>query len=65
MADKFLKSLQLEEGGDTYFPLPIVGTDDNGKILKVVNGEWVKADPTGGDIQTTDDGNGNVTLSIG
>ena len=40
MADKTLKSLNFG-GADIYFPLPIVSTNDNDKILSVVNGEWV------------------------
>ena len=41
MADKTLKSLKIFGGADNYFPLPIVSTNDNNKILSVVNGEWV------------------------
>ena len=43
MADKTLKSLNFG-GADNYFPLPIVSTNDNNKILSVVNGEWAKLD---------------------
>lgn len=39
MADKVLKSLTLEDD-NTYKPLPLVTSDDNGKILKVAGGEW-------------------------
>lgn len=39
MADKVLKSLTLEDD-NTYKPLPLVTSDDNGKILKVTGGEW-------------------------
>ena len=39
MADKFFKSLTFGSG-NRYFPLPIVSSSDNGKVLKVVNGEW-------------------------
>lgn len=39
MADKVLRSLNLGSG-DVYFPLPIVSTDDNDKVLMVVDGEW-------------------------
>ena len=47
MADKTLKSLNFG-GADNYFPLPIVSTNDNNKILSVVNGEWaVKEAPSG------------------
>ena len=46
MADKTLKSLNFG-GADNYFPLPIVSTNDNNKILSVVNGEWaVKEAPS-------------------
>lgn len=40
MADKELKSLNFG-GEDTYFPLPPVTSEDNDKILMVVDGEWV------------------------
>lgn len=39
MADKFLKSLNIGDG-NIYKPLPLVTSDDNGKILKVAGGEW-------------------------
>ena len=39
MADKELKSLNFG-GEDTYFPLPLVTSEDNDKILAVVDGEW-------------------------
>lgn len=39
MADKVLRSLNLGSV-DVYFPLPIVSTDDNDKVLMVVDGEW-------------------------
>ena len=39
MADKFFKSLNFSSG-DRYFPLPIVSSSDNGKVLKVVDGAW-------------------------
>ena len=39
MADKFFKSLTFSSG-NRYFPLPIVSSADNGKVLKVVDGEW-------------------------
>lgn len=42
MADKILKSINIGDE-NTYKPLPLVTSNDNGKILKVVNGEW-KAD---------------------
>ena len=47
MADKTLKSLNFG-GADNYFPLPLVTAADNGKILSVVNGEWVAAEAPGG-----------------
>ena len=40
MADKFMKSITFVEGGDAYYPLPKVTNTDDGKVLKVVNGEW-------------------------
>ena len=40
MADKFIKSITFVEGGDAYYPLPKVTNVDDGKVLKVVNGEW-------------------------
>lgn len=39
MADKELKSLNFG-GENTYFPLPIVTSEDNNKILAVIDGEW-------------------------
>lgn len=39
MTDKVLKSLNIEDG-NIYKPLPLVTSDDNGKILKVTDGEW-------------------------
>ena len=39
MADKFFKSLTFSSG-NRYFPLPIVSSSDNGKVLKVVDGKW-------------------------
>ena len=40
MADKFIKSITFVKGGATYYPLPKVTNADNGKVLKVVDGEW-------------------------
>ena len=40
MADKFIKSITFVEGGDAYYPLPKVTNADDGKVLKVVDGEW-------------------------
>lgn len=39
MADKFLKSLNLGDG-NIYKPLPLVTSDDDGKILMGTGGEW-------------------------
>ena len=39
MADKFLKSLNIGDG-NIYKPLPLVTSDDDGKILMVTDGEW-------------------------
>ena len=38
MSEKFLRSLTV--GGDKMSFLPSVGTDNNGKVLKVIDGEW-------------------------
>ena len=49
MADKFIKSITFVEGGDQYYPLPKVTNADDGKVLKVINGEWVAIEaPSGG-----------------
>ena len=40
MADKFIKSITFVKGGDTYYHLPKVTNADDGKVLKVVDGEW-------------------------
>ena len=49
MTDKFIKSITFVEGGDAYYPLPKVTNADDGKVLKVINGEWVAAEaPSGG-----------------
>ena len=39
MADKFVKSFNFG-GEDNYFPLPIVTGEQNGMVLKVVDGVW-------------------------
>ena len=44
MADKFMKSITFVEGGDAHYPLPKVTNADDGKVLKVVDGEWSLAD---------------------
>lgn len=44
MADKELKSLNFG-GEDTYFPLPLVTSEDNDKILAVIDGEWGVSTP--------------------
>ena len=49
MADKTLKSLNFG-GADNYFPLPIVSTNDNNKILSVVNGGWAVKEAPSGDV---------------
>ena len=38
MADIFVKS--FNSGGDRYYPLPIVTAEQDGMVLKVVDGEW-------------------------
>ena len=45
MADKFIKRMTFVEGGDTYYHLPKVTNADDGKVLKVVDGEWSVMDP--------------------
>ena len=40
MTDKFMKSITFVEGGDVYYPLPKVTNVDDGRLLKVVDGEW-------------------------
>lgn len=40
MADKFLESIKFSEAGDRYYPLPIIQSSDNGKVMMVQNGEW-------------------------
>lgn len=40
MADVYMKTLKVGTDGDTLHPLPIVTTEDDGKILMVTNGEW-------------------------
>ena len=41
MANKYVKSFNF--GGDTLYPLPIVTSEQNGKVLKVVDGVWSPA----------------------
>ena len=43
MADKFAKKFNFG-GEDDFYPLPIVTAEDNGKVMKVVDGEWGMAD---------------------
>lgn len=38
--EKQIKTIQFSQDGDTYSPLPIVDTNDNDKVLMVVDGEW-------------------------
>ena len=42
MTEKYMKTIQFQEGGDVYHPLPLLSNEiaDNGKILQVVDGEW-------------------------
>lgn len=42
MANKFVKSFNFG-GEDNYFPLPIVGAEHEGMVMKVVDGEWEAA----------------------
>ena len=44
MTDKFMKSITFVEGGDIYYPLPKVTNADDGKVLKVIDGEWSVTD---------------------
>lgn len=54
MADKELKSLNFG-GEDTYFPLPLVTSEDNDKILAVVDGDWSATTPENlGYLNTSD-----------
>lgn len=54
MADKELKSLNFG-GEDTYFPLPLVTSEDNDKILAVVDGDWSATTPEDmGYVNTSD-----------
>lgn len=39
MADKFVKYFNFG-GEDNHYPLPIVTAEQNGQVLKVVDGEW-------------------------
>lgn len=41
MADKLMKSIAFVEGGDVYYPLPIVSTNNTGQVLAVdYKGNW-------------------------
>lgn len=42
MANKYVKSFNF--GGDTLYPLPIVTAEQNGQVLKVVDGKWGPAE---------------------
>lgn len=44
MSKKQLNSIQFEENGDEYYPLPIVSTNDNNKVIAVINGAWAVTD---------------------
>ena len=64
----YMKAISCEftdELGITNKFLPITSVSDNGKVLKVVGGSWAVGDVDTATISATDDGNGNVTLSIG
>jgi hypothetical protein len=39
MANKELKTLNFGDD-DVYYPLPIITSEDNNKILAVIDGEW-------------------------
>lgn len=43
MANVLMKKIDIGDG-NTYYPLPIVSSADNGKILMVVEGEWEATD---------------------
>lgn len=66
MSEKFLRSLTI--GGDKMIFLPSVGTDNNEKVLKVIDGEW--AIGTYGEVESKADpwltfsGNEDFTLSV-
>ena len=44
MADKFQRSMKWPGLDDTYYFLPPVSKDDNGKVMTVKNGEWTAGD---------------------
>ena len=50
MANKFIKSFNFG-WEDNYFPLPFISAEQNGMVLKVVDGVWAPAElfptPTG------------------
>lgn len=48
------------EGGGGESELPEVSTDDNGKVLGVVEGAWDKVDPPEGLPAVTSDDNGKI-----
>lgn len=68
---RYMKAISCEftndwsELGVTNKFLPITSVSDNGKVLKVVGGSWAVGDVDTATMSATDDGNGNVTLSIG
>lgn len=43
MANIYKKSFDFGDG-NRYFPLPIVTADQNGMVMKVVDGEWIPAE---------------------
>lgn len=44
MADKFQRSMKWPGLDDTYYFLPLVSKDDNGKVMTVKDGEWAAGD---------------------
>lgn len=53
-----VRDLRLEVSGDV---LPYVTSTDNGKFLRVVNGQWVAGDF---DVQETQNAGGGTTVTI-
>lgn len=46
MTNKYVKSFNF--GGDTLYPLPIVTSENDGQVLKVVEGEWAAGEMISG-----------------